>query len=152
MIEVTSNLIFYALVALCLLAGIAIMLAAMILTVMNRMIKSDQSTAERMDEFKRLKYIESFKKAPAKSGVIKDVIVLDTEHLSYVLDTGESITIKNSPHVVSVKPNGEPKRLSPPPNVGDTINYRSFGGTSIYDEKQTWISGVKYAPLFKNPL
>ena len=152
MIEVTSNLIFYALVALCLLAGIAIMLAAMILTVMNRMIKSDQLTTKSIDEFKQLKHIDTFKKAPAQSGVIKDVIVLDTEHLSYVLDAGESITIKNSPYVVSVKPNGEPKRLSPPPNVGDTVNYRTFGGTSIYDEKQTWISGVKYAPLFKNAL
>lgn len=152
MIEVTSNLIFYGLATLCILAGIVILLAGMLLTGVGRIVKSDQLTAEHMDEFKRLKHIESFKKAPAQSGVIKDVIVLDTEHLSYVLDTGESITIKNSPYVVSVKTNGEPKRLSPPPKGGDTLNYRSFSGTSIYEEKQTWISGVKYAPLFSNEL
>lgn len=152
MIEVTSNLIFYGLATLCILAGIAIVLAALILTIASRMVISDNLTAERHAEFRRLKHIESFKKAPVQSGVIKDVIVLDTEYLSYVLDSGESITIKDSPHVASVNPNGDPKRVSPPPNGGDTLNYRSFSGTSIYEEKQTWISGVKYAPLFSNEL
>lgn len=144
--ETTIDLLVYMIIGLVILGGIALIP----LMVLNPIVKSDKETAKHHADFRHSKNVKAFKDAPNQTGVIKDVIILDMHHLSYILNSGESITVKNSPHIVKIDTDGQSKQITPPPNVGDTLTYRTFGGTSIYDKRQTWIIDIEYRPLFKS--